>query len=113
MSSERPIYEQLRRRGRWMGRLWVAGEIGYYLGIVLAVAAFSMAVAIPPVAWLARVRGEEEQFAWYWRLFEPSLIALPIFIAIATASGFLQAYLVRLTQKPTPDSPHQTENKQA
>ena len=95
MPLDKPIYVQIRERSRCLGRLWIMGDLGYYLGLVGAVIAFAMLIAIPPVGGLASLLGDEEKFQWYWQLVPPSLMALPICILVTIVSGYIKAVVFR------------------
>src|SRR5262245_54490518 len=86
-----PDYLRIRERSPRLGRLWMIGDCGYYLGILLAVLGFSGAVSIPLVGWLAHLTGGDEQFEPYWRMLPIFLVALPVGILLNLVSAYLKA----------------------
>lgn len=95
MGPEQPIHVRIRGRSRWLARLWVVGDLAYYLGLVCAVAAFSMIFAIFLVGGLADLFRYADKVQHFWQLLPICYMALPLGIATAVAAGFLKAIAYR------------------
>ena len=95
MSLDKPIYQRIRERSRWLGGLWLVSDLGYYLGLVWAAISFAMDVAIPAVGILAGFLGDGDQFEKYWPLLPIFLVGLPIGIAVVLTAAFFQRLAYR------------------
>ncbi|WP_165070592.1 hypothetical protein [Paludisphaera rhizosphaerae] len=92
MSLDYPDYLRIRERSRRLGRLWMIGDRGYYLGLLGAVLALSTAIAAVIVAGLGGLvsPGDERALRW-WRLLPGCIIAFPACVGFLFVSASLKA----------------------
>jgi hypothetical protein len=90
MSMDYPDYLRIREKSRFLGWLWRIGDLGYYLGIVATVLAFSGIVAILAVAGGVGWIWPAPELARYWAMLPLCLIALPVGVVVFVVSACLK-----------------------
>jgi hypothetical protein len=86
------VRRRIRERSRLLSWLWVVSDCGYYLGLVGAAFALSMACGIVVVAGFGRlVAPDDERAVAYWSLLPFCVVSFPIFLGVSFAAAFLKA----------------------
>ena len=87
MSLDYPDFVQLEKRNRWLALLWFIGDIGYYLGLLGAVAGPLCVLGSFVLRWIrsGSVTGFGSDLVC-------ALIIFAVFALILVSAGSLKAY---------------------
>lgn len=106
MSQDYPDYPRIRERSRLLGRLWMIGYMGYYIGLLVAVGALVNAGGALIFGGLGHLLApENESLRHWWRALIPCVVAIPIGVVIFLVSSRLKQVAYRRSARPGRPTP--------